>query len=103
MHWMMKERVVDRCASWWKRLARSIAVLLLGVALAGLARADDPNSDTASAPVSAPGGGEMMILAPSFDYVLHGHVEDSGQVEADCVHDATAETGRAGTVDADNE
>lgn len=82
---------------------RQIAISVVGIAIAALARGDDMGAVAEAGTVVAPGGGEMVILAPSSDYVLEGHVDDSGQVEADCEQDAAPEPKLADDTDGAHE
>jgi hypothetical protein len=85
------------------RIVRHFAVLLVCVATAGVVLGEELGLPTEPMPESAPGGGEMVILAPSTDFVLHGRIEESGQVEADCVKESLLNGGVSGATDDTNE
>lgn len=71
--------------------------LLLLAAAASKATEDTPDGATPSSEGSAvepaPGGGEMLILAPRLRHVLHGAVGADGRPEIDCDHPPTPAPG----------
>lgn len=83
-----------------RRIGMAITLFLL---MTGSSRAEPPAQPDGSAESSghgspsaavqvepAPGGGEMIILGPEFQYVIRGRAEAGTKVRGTCAHDGRA-------------